>query len=406
MLSQYPSFKKLLTARFLYSLALQMQAVVLGWQMYVLTHKALYLGFIGLAEAIPALSFALFAGYIVDHGKPLKILRIVMALGLFSGIVVCGSQASFFSTNTQIIALFTASFLTGVVRSFFHPSIFAITPQLIPREALSKASAWMTSLYQIASISGPALGGLLFGFIGSLATSVIVCWVLLCALIAAYLIAPLKAQAPKAASTDSLKKELLSGAVFVFKHPILLPALSLDMLAVLFGGVTALLPIFASEILFLGPKGLGLLKAAPAIGASIVGLWLTRVEIKKHAGRWLLSCVSGFGLCILIFALSRSAILSFIALGLSGAFDSVSAVIRGTIVQLAAKDDMRGRISAINMVFISSSNELGEFESGFAATLFGTVPSVVIGSVICLGIVLTVAVKSPKLRQLNISELQ
>lgn len=400
------SFKKLLSARFLYSVAFQMQTVVMAWQMYTLTHKALFLGLIGLAEAIPALSLALFSGYIVDRQNPLLIVRLVIGLGLVTGLIVWGSLwPGLLGPSLQIAALFFASFLTGIIRSFFHPSMYAITPKLLDREQLAKASAWMTSLYQISSISGPALGGLLFGFIGSFATAGLVCVLLFLAFVPLLLIPSLKMALPQA-SQHSFKTELLSGAKFVFKHPILFPALSLDMLAVLFGGVTALLPIYASEILHLGPKGLGLLKAAPAIGASVIGLILTRIEIPKKAGYWLLSCVAAFGLCMLIFALSTNPFISFTILLLSGGFDSVSAVIRGAAVQLSSPDTMRGRISAINMMFISSSNELGEFESGFAATLFGVVPSVLIGGCLCLATVLGVAVYYPKLRNLDMQALK
>lgn len=401
-------FKKLVGTRFLYTVAMQMQAIILGWQMYVLTHNPLYLGLIGLAEAIPALGLALFSGYIVDRNNPLIILRAMMGLGFLSGFIIFISHTPWIqiSIHYQILALFLSAFLTGVARSFLHPCIFVIMPRLIPRNQLAKASAWMTSSFQIASISGPALGGILFGWTGILFTSIILCSLILSALIMTLLLQVPAPERTQNTPRKSIQKELLSGAEFVFKHPILLPALSLDMLSVLFGGVTALLPIYAAEILHIGPKGLGILSAAPAIGATLMTLGLTKINMKHRAGSWLLSAVTGFGLCILIFAISKNVILSFIALALSGAFDGVSAVIRSTAVQLCSHDSMRGRISAINMIFISSSNELGAFESGLAAKLIGPVPAAFFGGIACLFTVLAVTLLCPKLRKLDIEKLE
>ncbi len=401
------NFSALLATRFLYTVAIQIQAVVLGWQMYILTHDPLFLGLVGLAEAIPALGFALFSGYIVDRRHPLLVLRVVMFLGLLSGVILWVAHSPWVTLSLQehIWVLFISAFLTGVVRSFFHPAIFAIVPRILPREQLSRGSAWMTSSFVVAHISGSALGGILFGWVGIRTTSFFLSITVLCALLAVFLVRMFPHINKVKLNSNPLRKELFLGAIFVFKHPILLPALSLDMLSVLFGGVTALLPVYASEILFLGPKGLGLLRAAPALGAAIVSLCLTRIELHRHAGRWLLWAVSGFGLSILVFSVSRNVALSFLALGLSGAFDSVSAVIRSAVVQLSSKEEIRGRISAINMIFISSSNELGAFESGLAARLMGTMPSVVFGGCVCLLTVGLIAILCPKLRQLDMNDL-
>ena len=401
-------FKKLMTARFFFTFAVQMQAVVIGWRMYELTRDPLYLGLIGLTEAVPAIGFALHAGYIVDRSRPLVVYRRVILGSLLSGVVLLLSQLPQFAFDHQIqvIALFVSSFLTGLARSFSQPAIFAVVPRIVPREQLARASAWTTTALQIARIAGPAVGGLVFGFFGTRAAAALVCAFLLVSVGAMFMIrTEIKAPAQSKAQ-GSRKQELLSGLSYVFKHPILLPALSLDMISVLFGGVTALLPIFASDVLMIGAKGLGVLRAAPAIGAAITSLWLTRRDIQEKAGPWLFTSVAGFGACILVFGLSRSFALSILALGLSGAFDSVSMVIRGTAVQLSSPDSMRGRISAVNSIFIGSSNEIGEFESGIAARLLGTVPSVIFGGVMCLLTVAVTAVVSPSLRRLHLGKIE
>jgi len=399
-------FKKLMAARFLFTLAVQIQTIVLGWRMYVLTKDPLFLGLIGLVEAIPALGLALYAGYIVDRSRPMVVIRRVVGASWLSGLILLVSQlpASGASGQLQIVALFLSSFLTGAARAFSQPAMFSIVPRIIGRENLPRGSAWMASTHQIGSISGPALGGLFFGWLGVSATAGIVCAVLLLAMGALWWIRA--SPNPMPSRTKSKQTELLSGLRFVFRHPILLPALSLDMISVFFGGVTALLPIYAAEILMVGPKGLGVLRAAPAIGAAVMSLCLTRWDIRVRAGTWLLSAVTGFGLCTLVFAISRNYMLSLIALALSGAFDSISMVVRMAAVQLSSPDSMRGRISAVNSIFIGSSNELGEFESGVVAHLFGAVPAAVLGALVCLATVCTVARLSRPLRNLDLEELR
>lgn len=400
-------FKKLMSARFFFTFGVQMQAVIIGWRMYDLTHDPLYLGLVGLAEAIPALSLALYAGYIVDRSKPLRIYRWVVLGSLLSGVVLLGSSLgmSQLSVSAQVIALFISSLITGFVRGFAQPALYAAVPRIVPRHELSTASAWMTSALQIARIAGPGLGGLLFGWFGVSTAAGAVCVCLILAMVA---MAMVKADpdAPPVAQKKRMKEELFSGVSFVFRHPILLPALSMDMISVFFGDMVALLPIFAAEILFVGPKGLGILRAAPAVGAAISSYLLTRVNLREKAGNLLLVAVSGFGACILVFAMSHSFYLSLAALALGGAFDSVSMVIRGAAVQLVSPDNMRGRISAVNSIFIGSSNELGQFESGVAAKFLGTVPSVIFGGAVCLLTVGATAVLCPTLRQMNLDELE
>jgi len=397
-------FKKLMVTRFLFTLAVQIQAIVLGWRMYVLTQDPLFLGLIGLVEAIPALGLALYAGYIVDRSRPLVVVRRVVETSLLSGVILLVSQLPSVGAGErlQILALFVSSFLTGAARAFSQPAMFALVPRLIDREHLPRASAWMTSSLQVARISGPALGGLFFGWLGVSTSAGIVCVVLVLAVGTLLLVQASPNPPQPLGKIESRRTEVLSGAAFVVRHPILLPALSLDMISVLFGGVTALLPIYAGEILMIGPKGLGVLRAAPAIGAAFTSLWLTTFDIRDRAGAWLFAAVTGFGVCILVFAVSRGYLLSVLALALSGAFDSISMVVRMSAVQLSSPDSMRGRISAVNSIFIGSSNELREFESGVVARLLGAVPAAVLGGMVCLATVVAVAWLSPALRKLNL----
>ncbi|WP_373997503.1 MFS transporter [Bdellovibrio bacteriovorus] len=400
-------FKKLVSARFFFTFAVQMQAVILGWRIYDLLKDPLYLGFIGLTEAIPAIGFALYAGYLVDRLRPLMVYRRVIYVSLLSGLVVLAEHlfAHDMNVSTQVGLLYFAAFLTGLARAFSQPAIFAIVPRLVERGLLMRASAVSSSVMQVARIGGPAVGGLIFGFWGPIASSSIVCILLVIASVSLMLIRKDLTAPEQTVQHASIQDELLSGGKFVFKHPILLPALSLDMISVLFGGVTALLPIFANEILFVGPKGLGILRAAPAIGATLMSLYLSRTN-GMRTGRWLLSAVTGFGFCILVFGLSTNFYLSVAALALSGSFDSISMVIRSAAVQLSSPDHMRGKISAVNSIFIGSSNEIGELESGIAAKLLGTVPAVYFGGIMCILTVGLIGYLSPSLRKLDLEKLQ
>ena len=400
-------FIKLMAARFFYTIAVQIQSVTLGWQMYLLTNNAFYLGLIGLAEAIPALGLALYAGYIVDRSKPIRIYRCIIIISITSALLMLWSvsNVSGLTVNQQVLTLFLVSALTGVSRAFSQPVVFSVVPKLVARDKLSQAAAWMTSTLQIGRISGPALAGLLFAFLEP-AHSVVVVSFLLCLALVPTLLMNSIPQSFRAGEDKSIRSELLAGVKFVFGHKILLPALALDMVAVLFGGVTALLPIYAAEILFVGPQGLGALRAAPAIGAVIGGLFLTSGIIKEKAGRSLLLAVAGFGVSILVFSLSSNVILSIVALALSGAFDSVSMVVRSSAVQLSSPDEMRGRISAVNSMFIGSSNELGEFESGIVASAIGVVEAAVFGSAVCLMTVMFVAFYCKTLRNLDLRSLE
>lgn len=403
-----PAFKVLVSARFLFTLAVQVQSVVLGWRMYVLTQDPLYLGLVGLAEAVPALGLALHAGYLVDRGCPFSIYRRVVLLSFASGLIMFLSQVDgfHFGPGIQVTGLFLSSMLTGAARAFSLPAIYAMVPRLVDRAQLTRGSAIMSTSLQIARVSGPAIGGLLFAYFGIIGSSIGICAALLTAFACTMMLPRMPVHAAAVSTTNSRRDELLMGARFVFGHPILLPALSLDMISVLFGGVTALLPIFAAEVLLVGPEGLGALRTAPAVGAAAASYLLTTMDFRRRAGPWMISAVIGFGSSIIVFALSQDFLISFLALCASGAFDSVSVVVRSSAVQLSSPENMRGRVSAVNSMFIGSSNEIGELESGVMASLIGLVPAAVFGGVACLLTVAIVAYLSPTLRKLDLRDLE
>jgi MFS family permease len=401
------AFIRLLITRALFTFAVQMQAVIVAWRIYALTHDALALGLVGLAEALPALSLALYGGLIVDRGNPRTIYRAVLSLSLASALALLAAHrpGETMGLRGHLVALYGASVLTGVARAFSQPAMYALMPRLVARQDLARASAWMSSSLQISRIAGPAFGGIAYGYFGMLPSTALICVLLVGAITCMGRLPMRYTPETRAPVPQSMAQELFGGLTFVLGHPILLPALSLDMISVLFGGVTAVLPIYAEQVLHLGPRGLGLLRAAPAIGAAIGSIALTRFELRERAGTYLLSAVGGFGACILIFGVSHNLVVSVIALGLSGAFDSVSMLVRTVMVQLASPEHMRGRIAAVNSMFIGSSNELGELESGVAAKVMGTVPSVIFGGCMCLLTVAAVTVMAPTLRKLDVSKL-
>jgi MFS family permease len=394
-----PHFYRATSARFLFSLSVQSQAVLMGWQMYEFTKDPLKLGLIGLAEAIPALALALFSGYLVDRLNPLRIYQTIVWVSMIS-ILISWSA-------TGPTALYLAAILTGLVRSFSSPSMGALIPRLISRAELKKSAAFTALAFQFAGVVGPGLAGILLGIHGYAYPYAFCVSALVVASLTLFTLDYRHAASPQPRGPRKrILGEMLLGIRFVFNHPALLSSMSLDMFAVLFGGVTALLPVYSAEILHAGPSGLGWLRAAPAIGAMIAGVILLRRPISKGAGRKLLGAVFGFGLCILVFAVSRDYLLSWMMLALSGALDSVSMVIRGSVLQLSSPDGMRGRIASVSAIFIGSSNEIGAFESGLAARLMGTVPSVLFGGFMTLFTVVLVGVRGKALRELDLSALE
>lgn len=396
------AFAKLLAFRIQMVLAYQIMAVVVGWHIYEITRDPLSLGLIGLAEVIPYFASALFAGHAVDHLYSRRLFGTLAAILLMLNALTLTALALGWLDGNITLWIYGSIAFTGIARAFIAPSYSTLFAIILPREEYVRAAGIGTATFQVGLVIGPAIGGLLVGF-GSktLAYSVST---LLC-LGAAIAMLLLKLKEPEKSESIPVFTSIAQGLRFVFSNQIVLGAMSLDMFAVLFGGAVAMLPAFIHDIYKIGPEGLGILRGAPALGAIITGLWLARHPINLHAGRWLLAVVAGFGLSIIGFGLSTSFWMATFMLLLSGLFDGVSVVMRQTIMQLATPDSMRGRVSAINGIFIGSSNELGAFESGVTARLMGLVPSVIFGGFMTLSIVGVTAKFAPKLRTLELHQL-
>jgi MFS family permease len=395
---RFESFRWFVASVLPATLAQQIQAVVVGWQVYALTRDPLALGLIGLSEALPFISVALFAGHVAD-----RIDRRRIALVALSVMLVCA--ASLFTLSLQleqggrVWPIYVIVAIGGVARSFLVPSRNALGAELVPRELYPRAAAWRSAVWQLAAVLGPAAGGLLYAF-GSARLAYGVGTVLF--LVGLVSLAQVRRTAAAGPSDEATMWESLGvGVRFVMQQPILLGAMTLDLFSVLFGGAVALLPIFAGEILHVGPEGLGILQAAPATGAVVMSLALTHRPPMQRAGRALFIAVAGFGLTIIAFGLSRSFALSVALLALSGMLDMVSVVIRSTLLQVFTPPHLLGRVSSVNSIFIGSSNEIGAFESGVAAKLLGAVPAVVFGGSMTLLVVALTAWRLPQLRRLR-----
>jgi MFS family permease len=399
-----PDFGKFLFGRFFVTISIQMTAVIVGWQIYQITKDPMALGLLGLAEAASFFAVAMFAGHVADIVDRRKILIITNFLLLLGGaaLLLLSLKQSHILRDKGVFPIYTVMFFLGAVRGFVYPANVAIAAQIVPRSMYPRSSAWTSLVWQIAAVSGPAIGGLIYGFFGVSAAYVTAICSALVSFAAFLNIRSYPITGPR--TKEPILKSLSTGIRFVFKHQLLLSAMSLDMFAVLFGGALAILPMFAADVLNTGPKGLGFLRAAPAAGAMIMSLWLAHHPPVKSAGKKLLWVVAGFGLCMAGFALSRNFYLAFLMLALSGLFDNISVVIRSTIVQLYTPDNMRGRVASVNSVFIGSSNEIGAFESGAAAKLLGLVPSLLFNSGMTLAVAGTVAKLAPKLRKLDLRE--
>jgi MFS family permease len=396
------NFRFYLSYRILMTMATLMQSVIVGWQIYNLTHNVLWLGFIGLAEVIPQVSISLFAGHFIDIWNRRKIVNYTTLLLILGSLIllIYSSNTEYFAVKYGVLPIFITIFLTGLARGILNPAQVALMGQMVPRNLYSNAAIWNSANWQVAAVMGPAIGGLVYGYWGIIpAYSLVLGFYSL----SFFLIMFIKTGRHEVKeTTEGVFTRIRSGINFVFKTPELLGAFTLDMFAVLFGGAVAMLPVFASDILFVGPQGLGLLRACPAIGATIIAFFLMFYPPVKETGKVLFIAVFGFGVCMIGFALSKSFILSGLLLILSGAFDNVSVVIRGTILQLFTPDEMRGRVASVNSIFIGSSNELGAFESGVAAKLMGLVPSVVFGGIMTLAVVFTTIKVNKPLRKLSL----
>lgn len=403
---QIKEFIWFLLARFTLIGGAQMQYVIVGWQIYELTKDPLSLGLIGLAEALPYIGTAFIGGHIADIVDRKKILiggTLFYMVGAFL-LLYFSLDMSTAIEDFGTFPIYAVIFMTGIARGIIGPSYFAILPQIVPREVITNASTWSSTTFHVSAVAGPATAGLIYGFFGVQASYCVVLVSIGLSLLFVLLLK--KKVVPKKEKPEPLMESLSAGLRFVFKNQIILSALSLDLFAVLFGGAIALLPMFADTILNVGPEGLGILRAAPAFGAVMMAAVLAYHPPKKNAGRVLLWSVVAFGICMILFALSENFYLSLFILALSGAFDNVSVVVRHVILQLSTPDTMRGRVAAVNGIFIGSSNEIGAFESGVAAKLLGLIPSVIFGGCMTLGIVGLIAKISPQLRRLNLQSIQ
>lgn len=398
---QVRDFRFFVFARLFITLAIMIQAVVVGWQVYEITKDALSLGLIGLAEAIPAITVSLYAGHLADVVERKKIIVVCV-----STLVVCSVALLYFTTNTGAFLLangafpiYAVIFVSGIARGFLSPASFSFMPQLISRDLYQNAIVWNSTLWEGASVGGPIIGGLVYGFFDITAAYSVDVALMLLGLTCILLIP--NRELPPVSEEQSIFAKIKAGIQFVFKNQIILSAISLDLFAVLFGGAVALLPIFADDILHVGKEGLGFLRSAQGIGAVLMAVYITRNPIRKNIGKILLWCVAGFGVCMIGFGLSTVFWLSMGLLILSGMFDCVSVIVRSTLIHTLTPENMKGRVSAVNSIFIGSSNEIGSFESGVAARLLGVVPSVIFGGLMTLGVVGITSLKADKLRALD-----
>lgn len=400
-----PDYRFFLFARIFYTLAMQIQAVIVGWQIYELTKDPLALGLIGFTEAIPALTMAPFGGYFADMHRRKNLVLGAMAFLFLATLFLTGVAVTIGSDPRSVPFLYLIIFCTGLARGILAPAFSALLAQMMPPDLYTNAATWNSVAWQGASVVGPALGGFVYGFIGmteAYALDTALIGLAMCSFIfITNLPAPVRPE-----QTETLFESLSVGLRYVASKQEFLGAITLDLFAVLFGGVEALLPIFAKEVLSVGPEGLGLLRMAPAAGAVIMAVTLMIRPPMRHSGWVLLYSVAGFGACMILFALSTNFFFSLFLLALSGGFDNVSVVIRSTIFQSMTPDHMRGRVAAVNAVFIGSSNEIGAFESGAAARLLGLVPSVIFGGTMTLLVVAATALRSPALRDLHLADLK
>ncbi len=382
------------------TIAFMIQAVVAGWEIYSITKDTFSLGLIGLAEAIPAIGIALYAGHLADIGNKRNIMIASLFGMLLSSvgflIITTPWMRSINSDSTTVGLMYVFIFFTGLARGFYAPTGQAFFSQLVDRKMLAQSATLTQTVWQMAAIAGPAIGGFAFAGFGIVFSMSLVLFFILLGII--YLSLIKSKPIIQLNNTEKIIPRLKEGLRFVFNNKIILHALSLDMFSVLFGGAVALLPYFAEEILKCGPQGLGILRAAPSVGAAITMSIIAVRKLPGRAGTNLLYAVAGFGVTIILFGISTNFYLSLILLFLNGAFDSVSVVIRASFVQLLVPDEMRGRVSAVNTMFIGSSNEIGAFESGTAAKFMGTVPAVIFGGTVTLIIVAVTAVRAKALK--------
>ena len=398
-------YRRFLAMRLTTTLAIQIMSVSVGYFIYDLTGDPLMLGLVGLTEAIPAISISLWAGHLADKNNRRNMLAACLSL-----MVLCTTALTLIAFYRHALpksmvlgGIYSVIFMTGVARGFFSPTNFAFLPQLVDKKTLPNAISWNSSTWEVASITGLGLGGLLYGFAGVTGAFATMATLTLLALVILLQIPP--RPVPAFDPTVTALHRIREGLQFVFQHQVILGAIALDLFAVLFGGAVALLPVYAKDILQVGPEGLGILRAAMSLGAISMAIYLAHRPLGRNAGTLMLACVAGFGLCIIGFGLSRVFWLSFVLLYVCGVLDEVSVYVRAFLIQHLTPDHLKGRVSSVNSIFITSSNEIGAFESGFTAKLMGTVPAVVFGGLMTIAVVGVTWWKAPKLRSFDFRRL-
>jgi MFS family permease len=398
---QILDFRFFISARFCVTLAIQVQSIVVAYQVYEITKDPWFLGLIGLAEAFPSIIVSLYAGHVADVTRRKNIIVTCVTV-----LLLCSLALLYFTTDNSAflilhgtLPIYSVIFVSGIARGFLSPAIFAFMPQLVPRELYSNAVSWNSTLWEIATIAGLALGGALYGFLDITTAYTVDAALTFVGL--SLILAVDNKPVPPVTADEGIREKIMNGLRFVFDNKIVLSAISLDLFAVLFGGAVALLPVFAEEILHVGKFGLGILRGAPSIGALLMAFYITHFPITQNVGRKLLFAVAGFGICMILFAISTNFWISLFLLVVSGAFDCISVIIRATLLQTLTPENMKGRVSAVNNIFIGSSNEIGMFESGLAAKLMGTVRSVIFGGCMTLVVVAVTAWSSKSLRRLQ-----
>jgi MFS family permease len=373
---QYPGFLVFQMARFFVILATEMQSVAVGWQVYEITKRPLDLGYVGLAQFLPGIVLFLVSGHVADRYRRTKVVFFC-----FLGYTVCSTLLFFVALHgtRSVYPIYIILVGLGAVRSFSAPVSRAILPQLVPEKDFPNAVAWASTIFQCATILGPSIGGVVYA--ATHGPTTVYAMGIVAGLLATLGTLRIPTTTAAARREPISVRTVLAGFGYIWKEKIIFGSISLDLFAVLLGGAVALLPVYAREILMTGPWGLGILRTAPGVGAALMAVYLAHWPLKRGVGKTMLWCVAGFGACTILFGLSNSLILSLLALVLVGATDMVSVIVRATLVQIATPDEMRGRVNAVDMVFIGASNELGQFESGITAHWFGTVPAVVLGGI-------------------------
>jgi len=403
---RFREFNIFLLIRFLLVLGWSMQFIIIEWEVYNITKNPLALGFIGLVEIVPAISMALFAGHIVDQKekKKLFVLAIFAFLLVSVGFFVVTSSYTYsnYSSSKILYAIYFLVFIGGFVRAFFGPIIFSLVALIVPKKTYPNAASWSSSTWQLSAVIGPALAGFSIAYYGVNTSMLYVLIAVFLSFLLTYFLKRKPILNPKIG--EPIFKSLKEGLSFVYKTKAIFVSIGLDMVAVLFGGAIALLPIYAQDILKVGSEGFGMLRAAPAVGALIIMFTSAYIPVTKNAGQKLLVAVFCFGITIIIFGISSVFYLSLFALFIYGLTDGISMIIRQTILQLKTPDEVRGRVASVNSIFIGSSNELGAFESGLTAKLMGTVPAVVFGGIMTIFSVAFTNFKFPDFKKLDLSE--